>query len=88
MGTSESFMHHPSNDRCWPKALVPFKVMNDCYPKAVVHVQLGYSRLVPRLCLMADKFAQNHSRASLTVLYQYRYFPDHNYNPQDFRHNH
>ena len=25
-----------------PKALVPFKVMNDCYPKADLQVQPGY----------------------------------------------
>ena len=31
-----------------PDALVPFKAMNDCYPKAVVHVQPGNSRYVPK----------------------------------------
>jgi len=29
-GTSESFMHHLANGRCWPKALVPGSKMNDC----------------------------------------------------------
>jgi len=29
VGTSESFMHHPANDRSWPKALVRVIHMND-----------------------------------------------------------
>ena len=39
-------VYQNSNVRSWPKALVPFQGMNDCYPKAVIHVQRGYSRLV------------------------------------------
>ena len=35
------------NGRNVPKALVPFKVMNDCYPKTVVHVRPGNSRFQP-----------------------------------------
>jgi hypothetical protein len=29
VGTSESFMQHPANDRSWPKALVRVIHMND-----------------------------------------------------------
>jgi hypothetical protein len=37
----------------WPKALVPFKVMNDCYLKADLQVQPGNSRLHPNPSLNA-----------------------------------
>ena len=51
VGTSNSFMHHPVNDRCWPKVAahdyamgvrsgsggaVDLEIMNDCFGEFTV----------------------------------------------------
>jgi len=46
----------PANVRCVPKALVPFKVMNDCYPEAAVHFQSGNCQSVPKGALQFEYF--------------------------------
>jgi len=49
-GTSESFMHHPANDRCWPKVAAHDYATGVCFGHlAVIDLQfLNGSFLVSR----------------------------------------
>ncbi len=37
LGTSGSFMHHPANDRSWPKAVVNLRILNVGFGGVVYH---------------------------------------------------
>ena len=80
VGTSESFMHHPTNDRFWPEVAVPrFKSEVSLVPTAAIELlfQIETNELIKKLqdlayhcfrLFMLDPVARTRNNMGSTIV--------------------